>query len=70
MQTPRIKNQVAVTFRDNGIKVLRYIPLETVGHLVQHLFFLQKSLQNKNFSTISTRSGHTSSENFKALLSL
>jgi hypothetical protein len=38
------KNQVAVTFRDNGIKVLRYIYLETVSYLVQHLFCLAKKL--------------------------
>ncbi len=43
------KNQIAVTFRDNGIKVLRYIHLETVSHLVQHLFFCKKSLQTKTF---------------------
>jgi hypothetical protein len=52
-----------VTFRDNGIKVLRYIHLETVSHLVQHLCFAKKLAKQKvfvlrqlNFSTISTRS--------------
>jgi hypothetical protein len=43
------KNQVAVTFRDNGIEVLRYIYLETVSHLVQHLFFLAKKLGKQKF---------------------
>jgi hypothetical protein len=42
------KIQVAVTFRDNGIKVLRYIYLETVSHLVQHLFF-KKACKTKSF---------------------
>ncbi len=61
-----------MTFRDNGIKVLKYIHLETVSHLVQHLFFANKLAKQKvfvlrqwNLFTISTRSGHTSSENFK-----
>ncbi len=43
------KNQIAVTFRDNGIKVLRYIYLETVSHLVQHLLILQKKLAKQKF---------------------
>ncbi len=62
------KNQVVGTFRDNGIKVLRYIHLETVSHLVQKFFFAKKLakqqvffLRQWNFSTISTRSGTTSS---------
>ncbi len=58
-----------MTFRDNGIKVLRYIHLEIVSHLVKHLFCAKKLAKQKvfvlrqwHFSTIST-----SSENFNYL---
>jgi hypothetical protein len=41
-----------VKFRDNSIKVLRFVQTEIISHLAQHQFFSQKRLPNKMFFVI------------------
>ncbi len=38
------RNQGTETFRDNNIKVSRFVHVEIVSHLAQHLFFPGKKL--------------------------
>jgi hypothetical protein len=45
------KQQVVVTFRNNGIKVLRFFHIEIVSYVAQHLvFFHKKAYQTKRCS--------------------
>jgi hypothetical protein len=59
----------AVTFRDNGTKLLRFVQIEIISHLAQRLFFFRKKpcqttkqkvfiLGQSHLSITSTRTSH------------